>query len=418
MKDSVPRLKDFLSFEFIYLLFIFAGTFKGSIYLKEINAFADLTLVLLIVNVIFGMFIYLRAGKPSQGAISLSYCICFLLFGLYGLINYLFSGGGPFADTKILHFLVLGSWAVLAPVLIIRADQERINRFIRLLWVYFIIFALSFLLTGVTGVEQVGGLGSSNYQTLGNLAAMAIVICVSLFNFQKSKKGKFLLLLLSSFLFIPLIYSGSRQSILGLVLCLAIIFFMEKLERKIIYISLLLIFILLGVGLINITSSSLSDNNALELRMQRFMWALSNSNQGASINLRYVFWSDALNMWQEHPIWGYGIGKYPETNEVNAYPHNQFLEVLAELGIVGLIFLLSLHFIAFTAVIKSGMFSTWQGKILVLITFFYFVSTMVSGDLVSQRNLFAFSAMICVFADYQIISKKEGSKPESSMDLS
>ena len=407
MKDCIPKIKDLFSFEFLYMLFIFAGTFKGGIYLQKLNSIFDLTLALLIISVLLGGFILLKPGKSTIGPISKAYLVFFIIFCCYCLSSYLLSGGGEFAHQKILHFIILGGWVVAAPIVIIRTDKLRINRFIRLTWLYFIVFALSFLITGVSGVEQVGGLGGANYQALGNLAAMAIVICVSLFNFQDRLFAKTALLVLSAILFIPLIYSGSRQSILGLLLCLALVFFLEKLERKIIYISLFVVLVLLGVVFISLSSSSLSDNNALELRMQRYLWAVNSDDQGKSINVRYAFWSKAIETWGENPVFGYGFGRFPETNDLNSHPHNQFLEVVAELGTVGLILLLPLHFIVFFAILRSRIMASWQGKILVLITLFYFASAMFSGDLVTQRNLFGLSAFVCIFADYYLNNKDE-----------
>jgi oligosaccharide repeat unit polymerase len=409
MKDCIPRLKDFLSFEFLFLLFIYAGTFKGGTYLQSLNSILDLTLVFFVASVLLAGFIILKPGKKPVGQISKQYLVVFFLFLSYCFFNFLITEPGPYSVEKTFRFLILGGWVVAAPLLVIRTDESRINRFIRLTWLYFIIFALSFLVTGVSGIEQVGGLGGSNYQALGNLAAMAIVICLSLFNFQKSKNAKLILLIISGILIIPLIYSGSRQSILGLVLCLAIVFMLLKLERKIVYISIFAFLLVLGVVFLNLTSSSLSDNNALDLRMQRFQWAMNTSDQGESINLRYRFWSSALILWADHPFQGYGFGKFPETNDIQAYPHNQIMEVMAETGTIGLILLLLIYLTTVKAIFKAKIFKTWQGQILTLITSFYFISAMVSGDLVSQRNLFSFGAMVCIYADSLLT--KESSQP-------
>lgn len=60
---------------------------------------------------------------------------------------------------------------------------------------------------------------------------------------------------------------------------------------------------------------------------------------------RLIMWQDAITIWRQHPFFGVGAGYYQffdityGTN-VGGFAHNQLLEVLAEMGIQGLICLL------------------------------------------------------------------------------
>lgn len=64
-----------------------------------------------------------------------------------------------------------------------------------------------------------------------------------------------------------------------------------------------------------------------------------------TVGLRYKLWQAAIIMWQDHKIYGVGIGNYPIFLQYygsalaprywNSYPHNTYLTALAETGIVG-----------------------------------------------------------------------------------
>jgi O-antigen ligase len=60
---------------------------------------------------------------------------------------------------------------------------------------------------------------------------------------------------------------------------------------------------------------------------------------------RFTIWQDAVNIWQSNPIFGAGAGNYQFFDRIYGLDkvgvaHNQYLEVLAEMGIQGLVSLL------------------------------------------------------------------------------
>ncbi len=60
---------------------------------------------------------------------------------------------------------------------------------------------------------------------------------------------------------------------------------------------------------------------------------------------RLVIWNDALTIWQLHPLIGIGAGNYQffdlaYGSDIVGVAHNQYLEVLAEMGLIGLLSLL------------------------------------------------------------------------------
>lgn len=61
-------------------------------------------------------------------------------------------------------------------------------------------------------------------------------------------------------------------------------------------------------------------------------------------DLRFLLWKAAIKLWQSSPLNGVGLGNFPTESKaytgVNYVAHNSFLSLLAETGLIGLIFFL------------------------------------------------------------------------------
>lgn len=78
-------------------------------------------------------------------------------------------------------------------------------------------------------------------------------------------------------------------------------------------------------------------------------------------------WKGALQIWQDYPLFGVGIGRYaqyydspqywpPESREKgHTHPHNYLVKVLSEQGIWGLAFCLLLH-----GAVAWQLFQVWK----------------------------------------------------------
>ena len=60
---------------------------------------------------------------------------------------------------------------------------------------------------------------------------------------------------------------------------------------------------------------------------------------------RYELWMNAYRCWLQNPFFGCGFYQLDDPNRLNAHPHNLFLQVLSEVGLIGISFL---AFIIFT----------------------------------------------------------------------
>jgi O-antigen ligase len=139
--------------------------------------------------------------------------------------------------------------------------------------------------------------------------------------------------------FVSTVYTKSRGGSLGMVIavCLSVLISKHTLKRKAIKAAfigiLLLAFVAYGVTVI-LSREDIS----------------SYSGQDASGGDRILCWKIALMMFKDHPLFGVGWGQYPDL--IRSYGHNKKLpahntplSVLAETGIFGLIFFLSIIYL-------------------------------------------------------------------------
>lgn len=57
-----------------------------------------------------------------------------------------------------------------------------------------------------------------------------------------------------------------------------------------------------------------------------------------SLDWRFAYWSEALASLGESPVWGQGLGYIKDTTEEGKEAHNDFVRVLVETGVAGLVF--------------------------------------------------------------------------------
>lgn len=111
-----------------------------------------------------------------------------------------------------------------------------------------------------------------------------------------------------------------------------------------------------------------------------------------SYGTRFRHYINSFHAFSLSPIIGIGIGDFALYGEGFIYPHNIFLEIISELGIIGLLIFLGL-LLQFTI----GLFWYLNNEkfvkdryliVFILLSLFMFSNQMVSGDLMDGRFLF------------------------------
>jgi len=168
--------------------------------------------------------------------------------------------------------------------------------------------------------------------------------------FNEGKYGK----LFCAIAIIPLLYGvllvGSRgpliSAIVGLIFAVLILLKTKiKGRNTTIIVMFSLILILVGISCFDIINSSLFSNkitpetNQIITEVKKTIpnierFSLNNA-KNVSVNNRLKLYSDAWQLFKNKPLFGIGTGGF-QTGEYN-YPHNIFLEIAAENGLLGLI---------------------------------------------------------------------------------
>jgi O-antigen ligase len=100
---------------------------------------------------------------------------------------------------------------------------------------------------------------------------------------------------------------------------------------------------------------------------------------------RLVMWQDAINIWLHHPYLGIGAGNYQFFDivygvDVGGIAHNQYLEVLAEMGVQGLACLvLGIIIIGLVVLKRFRTAVSNMGKAISLACLGYFVALLFAG---------------------------------------
>lgn len=115
---------------------------------------------------------------------------------------------------------------------------------------------------------------------------------------------------------------------------------------------------------------------------------------GESAGERLDYYIKAFHLWEEQPLIGYGIGSWPILVDIgdlrHYYPHNIILEVMVELGLVGLFIFLSVVVLGVRAVGKMKILRDDPLLMLLLMLFINAIfNSMVSGDISDNRIVFA-----------------------------
>ncbi len=127
-----------------------------------------------------------------------------------------------------------------------------------------------------------------------------------------------------------------------------------------------------------------------------------------TVAMRLKFWQTSLEMATESPIrffLGHGIGAFGKIwyqADTRWYPHNIFLEILSEQGIIGIV-----AFILFVLVVLLRGIATIQidenrlkaiGWCLIILTVYFLLCAQFSGDLNDNRRLWFFLGLMAAHA--------------------
>lgn len=310
------------------------------------------------------------------------------------LLILLIVGEGPsdapaYASVKVKLFIAANVISLVAGLVVGRSRRD-FDLFLLLSLIVGAVTSVALVrgLTTGTQAANVGGRFSLNEQAspigLGRAAAEAILIGTSILLASRSPFRRLLAFGALPLIAVSFIAAGSRGPVLGLLVGIVVLLGMTLRDRRTRQRSVLLALAVVAGALL---VSQLVPNNDV----QRSLSVLTGSGEGLSSNGRSQLWGAAESAFQAHPLTGVGTGGFASIRPLDVYPHNLFLEVAAELGILGLIPLVVMLMAAMAAVVRGYRAAPVDERahVAVAAALFLaaFVNAQVSGDIGTNSGL-------------------------------
>lgn len=355
------------------------GTLMGTI---GISGAGGLFKVLGVVMVVYMMVKKKKPLKHIDKAL-LPFGIVMALF----TISVLTTSGGNAAGGKLLETFVQGSFCLIAYLIFFnkfrRFDTTRVG-------VMFILMSAMMLrlsiiaddISGPSGLLDFGFIKTQTttedfetfaigYQNLGFLCVQGM----GFFLMSMRNKINFEKIFVLALGLIITLYAGSRQAIVTSIVIVGVWFLQLRGGHRGLRWVLTIV---AAFGLYYLSSILLNDEGLL----------------GSVAETGYVegggrgpWLLRGVELFLQNPIFGVGYGRYDILGTYGTYPHNMFVEILAETGIVGLVVLLGL---ALNSALKNK-------RAFVCILFLFiaiFLRAMASGGL--DTNIMVFVLLFCL----------------------
>lgn len=389
-------IRIILSGEFLFAFYLFVGSFKAAL-----NLPIDETLLLLIIT----LFIALKRLYYCNFKLPKTYIIPIIIFGLIHIIaitSIIYTPSSLYATDKLLRFCLIAAWCYFG-VFFLFKDEQSIKKFLTGIVVLSIIMSVSLLMGGLkTDLGFQTSLNSS-YIALARVSAMGILIILMSYIFSKSsifiKVIDLCLLLLFS---ISLIQSGARFPILIMIILFLILpFFMICIRDGKLFINKKLLSLFILFLLISTSFVILINNGMATTMLYRFEVLINQEGGGDSVIGRTDRFQYAWEMAKESNFIGMGIGSFPIYfigMDIEDYPHNLYLEILAELGIFPLILFVSIIFLAlYNGVIyyKNHGFNELNSSVYTIFLF-WLINSFGSSSLTGDKVFYASIAIMII----------------------
>ena len=348
MKNKIGELIKKIS-----LIYVFLYVFNTALIFKLIGS--QISMILFITSFIFLLLLSLSRKLKKYQLITL--LLCLIVFFIQITNNhYIFEG----READVIKY----SLCLMLPFIIV-TNKDLVNMFPKLMTVFglehvfltmviqlfrnlYINNIMPWLYNGnYTYANLQFNLGynpgiTSNYST--NAVYISIAIISVFANYLNKKRKSDLILLIVSF--VALLYTAKRAHLIfSIITCIFMYIFVnrKKVSKKII--KILIYVIIIGMAFV-ITSTFVP---AITKVIDRFE---EGYQSGDMLNGRTELYSLALDLWNDNKLLGNGWGSYSYYYKIRYHwnnieyldTHNVYLQLLCEVGLVGLAFFLILAF--------------------------------------------------------------------------
>ena len=310
----------------------------------------------LIISILIIIFLYKTISEKNYFYFKSNFCIFFVLFNLVILISSLFSDNLLISlESSLFYFrfflFSLAIWYFLD------LDKTIIKLFVFIssITLFFLISygIIQFLYFDIINVYdfRISSFFGDEY-ILGSFIVRLFLIIIGLISYVNINNDKIFLLnkkyfILFLFIFcsIGIIISGERTAILYLLLILTI-FFIGLKNIKFIYKIIFIMLLSIIFSIIIVSQKGLKDRIFSQLSYNK----LINENYFLLFNENhYDLFSGGMITFYHNPLLGVGPKMYrikcsDYEVQCSTHPHNSYIQLLAETGMLGFVFILILFF--------------------------------------------------------------------------
>ena len=404
------------------LLLSLTAIIKGFL-LEQFSFFEAIDISVILISLLLLGLIYLYI--TNQFTIPIELKLIFYLFVAFSFILFLsglYTPSPEYGWIKIGRFIIILLPMFFTPMVLIRSksDSKKLMRILIILFISIIVAMLAQLLFvtisgGLMGYLVRVSLSGANpisiarYLAIGGALIFPILII-------KSKRKQSLLIISLIVTILIMISTGSRGPIVSLFLGIIsyTLIFITKDKSKLFY--YLTFAFIVTVILVLILPENLT-YRFYQVTGGDYVLTQTGVKRYSTIASRLHFWSLAFTGWSSgigHLFFGLGAGGFSSLfiwRDFRWYPHNIFLEVLSEFGLIGLALFLTVLILSAWFIIKNREIirispTTQMWICATLVTFF---STLFSGDLNDNRIFFMLLslALASVAADKRYYSSNK-----------
>jgi O-antigen ligase len=180
-------------------------------------------------------------------------------------------------------------------------------------------------------LDRVTGL-SPNENDQGRLLAFGIVVAVLLIVYTKNKFFKVLYWLSILLFFIGIFRTGSRSALIAILICIIGFIFLNAQKRNY---GVLIVAILISVLIYNYGYMYLMNNTSMGHRLELAVERKGNQP-------RIILLKEGVTFFLQNPIFGLGLGSYVYYSTTHHYSHNDYIEILASMGLPAFLIYISI----------------------------------------------------------------------------
>jgi O-antigen ligase len=342
------------------------------------NLLTDKTLYIYYVAFLITSITILVYKKVSLNKFDL-YLLLFVIWVISGVFYTPDIYGGIY---KILKLILLSISVIYIERILIR-EQIQFDYIYNFYNIFSVVISIAFILTYYFS-NKVGRASflDTTPVAFGYFLGFDIIILLQLISQRRKNIVKYWYGISLIFVFYALLLNATKGVFISILVTLILFFPKYKMEYNIKEVLLLLIIMLFAF-------ISVSNNLEKIPVLQRFVYITKDLSTIERINL----YKDAINEFISHPFTGIG------TNGLYVYPHNIFLEIGAENGIIGLVLFLLLVFYVIKLIKKYNYNNTLIKQLMI----YSLIGNMFSFSYVINKYLYFSLGLF--FADLYLKNK-------------